>query len=181
MRLCFATKKVFYDLVILKLIVTQNQIVIDYETVNTGERGILQNAIINCEKNTGVKLKELIGDGGFGDEPNYDFLEKNGTEAYVKHNRYYKEKSKKRHQEKVRATAFRKKSGEDALLCPNGKELKLIKEHDELLRDDYIQKVKSYKADSNDCAICPYKGMCTDSDARTVEVRERYDELRKKA
>jgi transposase len=164
-----------------EVIVTQNQIVLNYEVENCGERRVLKAAVNGCEANTGIGLKELTGDGNFGDEENYGFLDKKGIAAYVKYNRYYKEKSKKWNEENVGSNQFKKVEGEDALVCPAGKKLKLESVRRLAASKTYMKEVKLYRASCEDCACCPLKEKCTSGDARRIDMSERYEELKKKA
>lgn len=164
-----------------EVIITQNQIVLDYETANIGERRLLKQAIEGSEENTGTELKQLVGDGNFGDESNYTYLEGKEIEGYVKHNRYHKEKSKKWHREKIRLSAFRRQQVPDILICPNGKQLELSETVIKTLSDGYEKKVKKYQACESDCGCCPLKGYCTEAAFRTVELSERYEKQREEA
>ena len=163
-----------------ELIVSQNQIVLNYETDNKNEKILLKEAIENVEKNTEIKLEKIVGDGGFGSEENYKYLKEKEILGYIKHNRYYKKKNKKWTQEKVRKENFKKLNNEE-YLCPSGKILKFKEINERKTKTGYIIKQKIYQAQETDCTICPFKTYCTKAKFRTITISDEYENLKLEA
>lgn len=103
----------------------------------------------------------LVADSGYGSEQNYEKLEKEEIEAYVKYNYFHKEQKAKG---KIKAKdAFRpenlyyNKAG-DYYICPMGQRMAKRYETTSKTKSGYEQQLSVYV--SKNCAGCPLRGAC---------------------
>jgi transposase len=122
----------------------------------------------------------LVTDSGYGSEENYEYLEKNHIEAYVKYNYFHKEQSKKWKEDPYRADNLRYNQEEDFYLCPQGRKLIFIDEVKKTNDNGYEQTIRIYR--SQDCKRCPVRTFCYKAKGdRRIEINRKLQEYRKKA
>lgn len=117
----------------------------------------------------------LTSDWGYGSEENYDYLETEEVEAFVKYNYFHKESQK----------SFLKKypfhpnqlhynPEKDCFICPMGQQMKKIGTYTRKTASGYEQKITRYQAQN--CQGCPLRGACHKSkDNRIIEVNHRLN------
>src|SRR5690606_15961270 len=71
---------------------TENQF-ITYASIHQtpGDTTTLKSHLTSFEESYNKQSKEVVADAGYGSEENYEMLEKNEVEAYVKYNYFHKE------------------------------------------------------------------------------------------
>jgi len=126
------------------------------------------------------KLPEtLVADSGYGSQQNYEYLEQNNVEAYVKYGYFHKEQSgehlKKHpfHQDHLHYN-----EQQDRFYCPIGQAMELVEEKTKKTDNGYKQKIKVYQA--KNCTGCPLAGVCHKQQARQKLLSEEGIRYRKK-
>ncbi|NPV12327.1 MAG: IS1182 family transposase [Ignavibacteria bacterium] len=128
----------------------------------------------------GLKPERVVGDSGFGSEQNYEFLEKEGIEGYLKYNTFNKEeKGNKRPIKGFVRDNFKYDKALDVFICPEGKELRYIRDEESKVEDGHKKKYRVYRC--NSCISCSFRWECIKSNNNYKEIRlntkfERYKE-----
>lgn len=105
-----------------------------------------------------VMPKRASADAGYGSEENYDYLEAEGLENYVKYPGFYNEQLKK-----VKANPFLVEhlyynAQSDYYVCPMGQHLTYRFTTKTKSKNGYESSVRVYKAQR--CEGCPLRGVC---------------------
>ncbi len=75
---------------------TQNQYILGYTMdQDLADTSTLPTHMETLEQTLGQMPETLVADAGYGSEQNYEYLENNGVEAFVKYNYFHKEQTKK--------------------------------------------------------------------------------------
>jgi len=123
----------------------------------------------------------VIADAGYGSEENYDYLEVNGIEAYVKYNNFDNEQRRKwKGQYPYSAEKLSYDEEKDCFYCPAGQEMRNIGEKSERTLNNYERHMSMYQAEN--CAGCDKIGICHNQKGnRIISVSHWGNYLRKKA
>ena len=120
----------------------------------------------------------LTADAGYGSEENYEVLDGQGIEAYVKYNYFDKEQ-----QGKVNPFGGERlyyNADADYIVCPMGQHMQNIGTHKRYTASGFEQTVTRYQAAN--CNGCPMRGVCHKSKYnRVVELNHNLIRLKKKA
>jgi transposase len=117
----------------------------------------------------------LTADAGYGSEENYEFLENNQVEGYVKYNYFHQDQKKGEKNED-----FKYQEDTDSYICQAGQELKLIGERKRATTTGYQQVTKQYQA--SNCCYCPFKETCSpDYDAKRITANPKLEQYKQKA
>lgn len=121
--------------------------------------------------------KRLIADAGYGTEENYDLLEQEKIEAYVKYASWYREvKGKTKPFEKA---AFEYDASRDEFICPAGRRLVRTGQQELTRQSGFVTEEHQYACP--DCSGCQWKARCTQSEAnRTLRRLPRLERYQKK-
>jgi hypothetical protein len=120
-----------------------------------------------------------VADAGFGSCENYEFLDNNEIESYVKYNYFHKEQSKKFKADISRVENLYYDAEKDYYICPMGQKMLPVgtvwKESDL----DYKYEVTIYKA--KNCNGCPLRGACHKQKGnRQIEVNKKLNIYKQK-
>lgn len=102
--------------------------------------------------------KRAIGDAGYGSEENYDFLEAEGVENYVKFPGFYHEQKKKVQNDPFRTENLHYNAQDDYFVCPMGQHLTYRHTSKVTSKNGYQSTVRIYQAKR--CEGCPLRGAC---------------------
>ena len=124
--------------------------------------------------------KTTVADAGFGSEENYEFMEENEIEAFVKYNYFHAEQKKKFRENAFIAQNLFYNSTDDYFVCPMGQHLKnkgtVIKKNGH----GYKSEITVYKAAN--CNGCPLRYLCYKAKGnRKIEVNHNLQRLKAKA
>lgn len=112
----------------------------------------------------------LTADAGYGSEENYQYLEDNAIEAYVKYSSFDKQQSAKLSKKQPFASHhlhFNKEK--DCFYCPMGQAMQCIGSYEKQTSTGFTQTIKQYGAQN--CHGCPLRGVCHQSKHnRIIEV-----------
>lgn len=154
---------------------TENQYILGY-TIHqtTNDTATLPKHMESLKQNLGKMPDVLVADAGYGSEENYEYLENNGIEAFVKYVYFHKEQSKKWSSDPFRSENLPYDQKNDSYICPMGQHLKFIKEKIRVSENGYKQTKRYYQAEN--CDGCPSRNECHKSIAnRRIEVNPRLN------
>ena len=102
--------------------------------------------------------KRIIADAGYGSLENYEYLNKEKIESYVKYNQFYREQKRSHKKNKYRLENFKYDIKEDKFSCPEGEILEYKFSRSRKTDNGYDYETKIYE--SNNCNKCPQKQQC---------------------
>jgi transposase len=161
---------------------TNNQIIITYSVhQNPTDTLTLEPHLESYKQELGFMPKELTADAAYGSEENYEFMEKNFIEAYVKYN-YFDQEQQNGGQSKgpFHADNLYYNKERNCYYCPMGQVMTFIGTKEDITESGYKRTLSRYQAQN--CTNCPLRGKCHKSKGnRIIEVSHRLNELRAKA
>lgn len=159
---------------------TQNQFIINYSLhQTTNDTTTLAYHLESLKESLGKTPKALIADAGYGSEENYEYLEKNNIEAYVKYNYFHKEQSKKWKEDPFKIDNLHYNQEKDCYYCPMGQEMHFKYEKTRITDNGYKQIKRFYKA--KNCASCLLKGKCSERKGdRIIEINPKLNYYKSK-
>lgn len=120
----------------------------------------------------------LTTDGGYGSEQNYEYLEQQGIEAYVKYN--YFDREQRGQANEFAGERLYYNAQQDYLVCPMGQHMKNMGTYKRVNQNGFEQTVAKYQA--SNCNGCPMRGVCHKSKHnRIVELNHNLIRLKKQA
>lgn len=124
--------------------------------------------------------KTAVADAGYGSEENYEFMEDNEIEAFVKYNYFHAEQKKKFRENGFIAQNLYYNTTDDYFVCPMGQHLEnkgtIIKKNGH----GYESEITIYEAAN--CNGCPLRGLCHKGKGnRRIEVNHNLRRLKAKA
>jgi len=132
------------------------------------------------KRNYGQQSREIIADAGYGSEENYEYLEAERVEAYIKYNTFEKERKRSWAKNIFHPSRLYYNAQEDYYVCPMGQKMRKIKEGKRVSAHGYVSHVSYYEAQN--CRACPLKSGCFKGRGnRIIEVNHRLNQLRRKA
>jgi len=132
------------------------------------------------KRNYGRQSQEIIADAGYGSEENYEYLEAERVEAYIKYNTFEKERKKSWAKNIFHPSQLYYNAQEDYYVCPMGQKMIKIKEGKRVSRHGYVSQVSYYEAQN--CRGCPLRSRCFKGKGnRVIEINYRLHQLRRKA
>lgn len=127
-----------------------------------------------------IQSQEVIADAGYGSEENYEYLEAEQIDAYVKYNYFHKEQKRKYKEDIFHPQHLYYNQDEDYYACPMGQKMCKIKEGTRISSNGYVSKLSYYQAQN--CNKCPLRGSCHNSKGnRVIEINHRLNQLKEKA
>lgn len=141
---------------------TENQFITCYSIhQNAGDSTLLKPHLEKFKELHGRFPETVIADAGYGSEENYNFLENEKIEGYVKFNKFHYEQ-KARFKKKIFSMEnMPYDSEQDEFTCPAGKKLKYAFNSERKTKTGYVSKIKNYEC--TDCSACEMKPECTRS------------------
>lgn len=138
---------------------TENQIILGYTLhQTTTDTTTLSDHMKSLESTLGKMPEVLVADAGYGSEQNYEYLEENGIEAYVKYNYFHIEQSKKWKENPYRVENLHYNQHKDCYYCPMGQAMPFVYEKIDTTINGYKQNKRVYQAQN--CNGCPMRSSC---------------------
>lgn len=158
---------------------TTEQVIVNYSLhQNAADTTTLPKHLTKMKDMYGEMPREVVADAGYGSEENYQFMEQENIEAYVKYNMYYEEKRRKKKNIFESSELFYNEE-KDFYVCPIGQRMKKVGERKKKTETGYEQNVKRYEAQN--CNNCPLLGICYKGQGnRIIERNERLNKYREK-
>jgi transposase len=154
---------------------TENQYILGY-TIHqtTNDTTTLPTHLESIKETFGRMPEVLVADAGYGSEENYEYLEKNDVEAFVKYGYFHKEQSKRWITDPYRKENLRYDEENDYYICPAGQQMRFIKEKIRITDNGYKQINRLYQAQN--CQGCPLRESCNKKKGnRIIEINQRLD------
>ena len=128
----------------------------------------------------GFLPKKAVADAGYGSEENYEFMEINDIEPFVKFNYFHKEQKKSFKKDGFLAQNLYYNAREDYFVCPMGQHMEKIGTTTRKSDNGYISKTSIYEA--KNCHDCPLRCMCHNAKTnRRIEVNHNLNRHKQKA
>jgi hypothetical protein len=154
---------------------TENQCILGYPIhQTTNDTNTLQNHMESLKENLGKMPETIVADAGYGSEENYEYLEKNNVEAFVKYQYFHKEQSNKWKTDPYRTENLPYDEMRDIYTCPMGKQLNFVKEKTKITDNGFRQIKRLYQ--SQNCNGCPVKDACNKSKGnKVIEINQKLN------
>ena len=148
-------------------ITTQDQYILGYSLhQTTNDMATLPTHMDSLKQSLGQQPEVLVADAGYGSQENYEYLENNGIEAYVKFNNFHKEQTKKWKENPHRIENLYYNKDLDCYYCPMGQPMKFIGKNTQRTALGYRQFYRRYQAQN--CQGCPMRGPCHKSKGNRI-------------
>ena len=158
---------------------TQDQFVVHYSLhQDTTDTKTLIPHYKQLQGQLGKLPQAAVADAGYGSEQNYEYLEGEGVEAFVKYSYFHREQLKS-HQEKhpFEQSKLHYDKARNQYICPMGQPMRHIGDQQSTTKAGHIQNVSRYQA--SNCASCPLNGVCHKAKGdRIIEVNHRLNQLK---
>jgi transposase len=152
---------------------TENQYILGYTIHQSAtDTNTLPTHLESLKANLGRMPETLVADAGYGSEENYEYLENNDVEAFVKYQYFHKEQSKKWKDDPYRTENLPYDENNDSYTCPMGQKMNFTGEKVRITDNGFRQVKKLYQA--QDCNGCPVREACNKSNGnRRIEINTR--------
>lgn len=152
---------------------TQNQYILDYTLhQRPTDTATLPIHMESLKEILGQMPEALVADAGYGSDQNYEYLENNGVEAFVKFNNFHKEQTKKWKVNPYRIENLHYNPELDCYYCPMGQPMTFVRERMSKSEIGFRQVKRRYQAQN--CQGCPMRGPChKGKQNRTIEANPR--------
>ena len=161
---------------------TNNQIITNYSMhQNPTDTKTLKSHMEAFKEQYGTFPKELTADAGYGSEENYEYMEKNKVEAFVKYNNFDQEQHNgNKSQPSFSTDNFHYNKEENCCYCPMGQRMEFKGNIVEKTEAGYQRILSRFKA--KNCNKCSKQNICCKTKKnRIIEISLRARELRGKA
>jgi len=160
---------------------TENQFITHYSIHQTpGDTTTLKQHLESFEQLHNKQSKTVVSDAGYGSEENYEFMEQNDIEAFVKYNYFHMEQKRAFKKNIFLPQNLYYNQEQDYFLCPMGQHLTKKGVGIRVSDNGYKSNVNYYQAAN--CSGCPLRGQCHKAKGnRILEVNFRLNELKHKA
>jgi hypothetical protein len=119
-------------------------------------------------------------DSGYGSKQNYEFMENNGIEAYVKYNWFHKEQLRPFRNDPFRMENMYYNWKDDYYVCLMGQHMEHVGHKKSVSDNGYASWIDTYRAQR--CEGCPLRGQCFKGKGnRTINVNHQLKRYKKKA
>ena len=160
---------------------TENQYITNFAFYwNPTDSTTLPSFLTLDQTRWGKLPKEVCADSGYGSEQNYEFMENNGIEAYVKYNWFHKEQHRPFRNDPFRMENMYYNWEDDYYVCPMGQHMEHVGHNKSVSDNGYVSWIDTYRAQR--CEGCPLRGQCFKGKGnRTINVNHQLKRYKKKA
>lgn len=159
---------------------TNDQFILNYSLhQTTSDTTTLEDHLRRYSLLYNLMPEELVADAGYGSEQNYELLEKNEIDAYVKYAGFHAEqkqkKSRKAEKRPFRPEKLFYNKEQDAYYCPIGQRMDKVGVVNRKNKRGYKQQQHVYQA--KNCEGCPMAASCKitkKTKRRRIEVNHRW-------
>jgi transposase len=125
----------------------------------------------------GLKPKRVSGDGAYGSEENYNYLDRENIEAHLKYSGFYQEQTGKT--AKYNKLNFVYDEKRNKVYCPEERELNLHEVENRVTDNGFVQRYLKFRGN---CQGCSAMEFCTKSEkGRTVQINKNLEAYKKAA
>lgn len=160
---------------------TENQFITHYSTSwRPTDWGTFINHMDTFKERYGRHSKEVVADSGYGSEENYEYLDINDIDGYVKYNLFHTELKKKTIKNPFLPEHLYYNEQDDYFVCPMGQHMTYVGNNRRVSDLGYVSHTKLYQAQN--CEGCPLRGLCFKGKGnRVIEVNIKSRLYRDKA
>jgi hypothetical protein len=121
-----------------------------------------------------------VADSGYGSEENYEFMQNNDIEAFVKYPLFHAEQKKKYKNNAFLAQNLYYNAEKDYFVCPMGQHMEKVGNSTRKSENKYVSNTTFYQA--TNCTGCPLKCLCHKAEEnRRIEINHKLNGYRQKA
>lgn len=160
---------------------TSNQFIVNYSVhQNPTDTLTLIPHLEKLKKLYGKLPNQTIADAGYGSEENYEYIEKNKIENFVKYNYFDKHTKRSFKREIFRPENLKFNEKLNIFTCPGNKELKEVRAFTRTNKNGFESHYRVYRTD--ECFKCEYRADCTKArNYREIQINHNLRTHRKKA
>jgi len=160
---------------------TENQFITHQSIHQTpGDTTTLVSHLEGFAQSHQKQSKQVVADAGYGSEENYEILENQQVDAYIKYNYFHQEQKRKIKNNPFLPQNLFYNPEQDFFVCPMGQRMEKIRTSTRVSKNGYRSQITHYQAKR--CDGCPLRGQCHQSkENREIQVNHRLNELRDKA
>ena len=150
---------------------TNNQYIVNYSLhQTTADTTTLQAHTEIYKEQYKCTPEVMTADGGYGSEENYQYLQENEIENYVKYNYFDREQRNKEDvKQPFKINNLYYNEEKDCYYCPMGQQMRNIGTHQTTSKTGFVQTITRYQA--RNCNGCPLRGVCHKaSENRVIDV-----------
>lgn len=157
---------------------TENQFITCYGIYqNPTDTRTLTHYLEKFKEQYGKQSTEIVADAGYGSEENYEYLEENEIEHYVKFNMFHAEQKKKFKNDPSKVENLHYNEEGDYFVCPMGQHMCFIAEYPKTNNYGFVSTVRKYRA--KNCKGCQMRSKCFKGKGnRSIEINHRLRELK---
>jgi len=138
---------------------TSDKFVVNYSLgQTTADTTLYSQHIENYQSLYGCYPDNDTADAGYGSEENYEFLEEQGVEAFVKYSRFHGEQKPKNKKAPSKVENLHYNEQEDCYYCPMGQKMACVGKQKRKTRTGFEQEIFVYQAQN--CKGCPMRKVC---------------------
>ena len=160
---------------------TENQFITHYSmSWMSNDWGTFINHLDTFKRRYGVQSKEVVADSGYGNEQNYEYLDLNFIDGYVKYNMFHTELKRKYIANPFLPEHLFYNAEKDFFVCPMGQHMDFVGKKKSVSDLGYETTIRVYRAAN--CSGCPLRGRCFHGKGnREIKVNVRSRLYRNKA
>jgi transposase len=160
---------------------TENQFISHYDFYpNPTDTLTLIPFLNGFENRYNILPDKVVADSGYGSEENYEFMQVNDIEPFVKFNYFHKEQKKAFKKNGFLSQNLYYNVDEDYYVCPMGQHMNKIGKKRCKTASGYTSTATIYEA--KNCKGCPLKCLCSNAKGnRRVEVNHNLNRHKQKA
>ena len=162
-------------------IATENQFITNLGVFQrAGDTATLLSMLKDFAAVYNTQSKTVVADAGYGSEQNYEFMEDNHIDAYVKYNYFHKEQKRVWKKDAFSQNNLFYNKEQDYYICPMGQRLQYIGQAKNKSDLGYVSIVTRYQAQN--CVGCSLRCLCHKSkNNRIIEVNYKLKEYKRRA
>ena len=132
------------------------------------------------EERYGKMPKKQVGDSGYGSEENFDFMQDNAIESFVKYPLFHAEQKRKYKNNAFLPQNLFYNPEKDFLVCPMGQRMENVGNSTRRSESGFVSTTSIYQA--KNCNGCPLRGLCHKAKGnRRIELNHNLNRHREQA
>jgi len=160
---------------------TNNQFIVNYSVHQTSnDLNVLKSHIQDFIAQFQVKPQAVIADAGYGSQENYEYLDQQQIEAYVKYPYFDREQGKCKTDNPFSQDNLFYNPQKDCFYCPMGQSMTNVGKKVRITDNGYEQDITLYQAQN--CEGCPLRSSCNNKPGnRTLSVNHKLRKYKDRA
>lgn len=159
---------------------TENQFITNFGIYpNPNDTCTLNSFLTLHQARLGSLPKAICADAGYGSLENYELLENNDIEAFVKYNYFHKEQKRSFLNNPFLTNNLIYNSKNNYFVCPIGQKMTHVYDTKVRSSNGYLSDVSIYQAQN--CNGCPLRDLCHKSESnRSIQINHKLREYKRK-